>query len=229
MGAQPLEDGFQVDEAPPRSKVHFLGTFRASEAVAPSPSEIPKPLSALPLNGKVVELSGGRGSARRSTAVSLLRAAQQEGETAAWIQVAHGPLYPPDLVDAGIQLEALIVVHVPRDAGSHGLPKAAEILLRSGGFGFVVLDLTESVPKADLAWLRRLASLAREHDAQLLVLTEKTTAASSLGSLVSLRVEPRRTRVTAGRFEVAPEVLRNKQVLFHPLAPLAYRGPWGLE
>jgi len=167
-----------------------------------------------------------------TTAVGLLRQAQAEGETAAWIQPAFGPLFPPDLEQSGIDVEALVVIQVPRESSGAALPhrlcKAAEILLRSGAFGLVVLDLTEGVPAGSDAWQGRLLGLGRQHHSRLVMLTEKTTAADSLGPLVGLRIEPRRTRVEPGRFVVEHHVLKNKSGA--PLRVVAehFRGPWGL-
>src|SRR5690606_23031802 len=97
-----------------------------------------------------------------------------------------------------------------------------------GAFGLVVLDLTEGVPAGSDAWQGRLLGLGRQHHSRLVMLTEKTTAADSLGPLVGLRIEPRRTRVEPGRFVVEHHVLKNKSGA--PLRVVAehFRGPWGL-
>ena len=107
--------------------------------------------------GKLVEVSGSRACARLTTAVSVVRQAQIEGETTAWIQPAGGPLYPPDLHEHGIDLAALAVVQVPAHARQHGLLRAAELLLHSGAFGLVVLDLRHASPKPGAAWQGRLS------------------------------------------------------------------------
>jgi recombination protein RecA len=93
--------------------------------------------------GRLIEVSGLGASARHTTAAALVRQAQLEGETTAWIQPEGGSLFPPDLAESGIDLEALVVIHVPRDRGEVGLARAAELLLRSGAFGLCVLDLSE--------------------------------------------------------------------------------------
>ncbi|MFY0530854.1 hypothetical protein [Nannocystis pusilla] len=92
--------------------------------------------------GKLIEVSGGAAGARLTTAVALVRQAQLEGETTVWIQPAGGPLFPPDLADSGVDLDALIVIHIPEDRGPAGIARAAELLLRSGGYGLCVLDLS---------------------------------------------------------------------------------------
>ncbi|MFO7565437.1 MAG: hypothetical protein R6X02_22540 [Enhygromyxa sp.] len=106
-------------------------------------------LTKLVAPGRIVELCG---EAQTTTAVMLLAELQREGETAAWIQPARGDLFPPDLAAAGVDVEALIVVHTPEHAqasmaGPHGQCRAAELLLRSGGFGLVILDFGRAEPR----------------------------------------------------------------------------------
>ena len=122
--------------------------------------------------GRLLELSGDPqgplATARTSAAVRILRDAQQAGETAVWIQPQSGALYPPDLAACGIDLNALLVVHVPLPSGPnptrawpHALCKAAELLLRSGAFGIIVLDFTQGAPPSGReAWQGRLLGLA---------------------------------------------------------------------
>jgi hypothetical protein len=202
--------------------------------------------------GRLVEMSGHHDStvpgARTTAAVSVLRAAQHEGETAAWIQPRGGALYPHDLELYGIDLDALLVVHVPRtnsvaERGTeeNALPfrlcKAAELLLRSGAFGLVIVDLTERAPPSGSeAWQGRLLGLCRQHDARVLLLTEKPTTADSLGALVGLRIEPRRYRETpphnwrgGGLFTLEHAVLKNKSGASLRVAQDRVRGPWGLR
>ncbi len=180
--------------------------------------------------GRLVELSANlQGpSARTSTAVSLLRQTQGEGETTAWVQPAGGPLYPPDLHDAGVDLSALVVIHVPLPAGAAELGKATELLLRSGAFGMVVVDLGGTATEARTSWQGRLLGLARQHESRILLLTDKPSHADSLGPLVGLRVEPQRRREGDG-FDLEHHVLKNKSGA--PVTPAGDRlvGPPGLD
>lgn len=178
-----------------------------------------------------------------TTAIACLCEAQREGETAAWIQPAGGALFPPDLVDSGVDLDALLVVNVPRRAEPFGAVKAAEVLLRSGGFGLVVLDLRESSSTAarngpssprgaaltrDAAWQGRLLGVAREHDSRLLFLSDGASHAGSLGPLVSVCIEPHRRRVRRGVFAVEHRVRKDKSGVLCALAEDLRRGPHGL-
>ena len=179
-------------------------------------------------HGKLIEISGSRFAARMSTAAAVVRETQAEGDPAAWIQPLGGPLYPPDLDEAGIDLDALAVVHIPPPADDHHFAKAADLLLRSGAFGAIVIDLSSSKPRCDIAWQRRLLGLAREHQSRVLLLTHKPTHASSLGSLIGLRIEPHRARLRQDVFCIEHHVLKNKSGwLENP--PEHRRGPWGLR
>lgn len=183
--------------------------------------------------GRLVELTGGRNAACATMAVAAVLQAQAEDDTAAWVQPRHGGLFPPDLAESGVDLDALVVVHVPPGAGSFGIPKTAEILLRSGAFGLIVLDLRAARPRGD-AWLGRLLGLAREHGSRVVLITTASAAGDSrsgpsLGSLVSVRIEPRRVRASRGLFVIEHEVLKDKLGWFSRLEPERRRGPWGLR
>jgi len=223
--------------------------------------ELPLPvIDAVPLAeqlpfGRLVEIARTADGAQMTLAVACVRQAQAQGEPVAWIQRAGGSLFPPDFADSGIDLDALLIVHIPnahagsspaqRTAAEHNLARAAELLLRSGGFGLLVLDLT-AVPAADanadcappqskpvpngleLAVQSRLLGLAREHRCQVLLLSERGSRGGSLGPLISLCIEPKRTRVGRGEFAVAPHARKDKSGLLCELAVEARRGPWGL-
>jgi hypothetical protein len=219
----------------------------------PQVREHARPLAELIAPGRLVELCG---EAQTSTAVAILAHVQREGETAAWIQPVGGELYPPDLAAAGVDVEALVVIHVPETptggtakggecpkpstamAGAAGQCRAAELLLRSGGFGLLVIDFCRTEPTGGAAWQGRLLGLARQHEARVLLLRRE--ARESLGPLVGMRVASRVERVTnvddpagfhprTGQFEIRHEVLKNKSG--GPLEPAAIRirGPWGLS
>jgi recombination protein RecA len=142
------------------------------------------------LTGRLVELSAIGASATLTTAIGMVRGAQEEGEPVAWIALPRASFYPPDVADSGVDLDALVVVRV---ADATTAARAAERLLRSGAFGLVVIDLGAAA-EVPMAHQGRLVTLAQQHDAAVVFLTEKASDAASLGSLISLRVEALRTR-----------------------------------
>jgi len=188
----------------------------------------PVPLSSLPrpspreapawalgeLSGRLVELSGWQRTAHLTTAFGLVLDAQLHGDRAAWITLQSSSFFPPDVVDGGVDLDALPVVRVPdpRLAG-----RAADHLVRSGGFGLVVIDLSsardDACAQLPVPLLTRLLGLARTQDVTVLLLTKKSPESSSLNSLVSLRAEAQwsRSPEREGRYEVRIHVLKDKR------------------
>ena len=173
--------------------------------------------------GGLVELSAEGGSGVTTIAVSSVRKAQVEGHFVAWVQSTEGTFFPPDVAAAGVDLEALVVVHVP----VAGLARAAELLLRSGAFGLVVLDLREGVPRG-MTWHCRLHGVARNHQARLILLTRKSADEPSLGALIGLRLEPRCERVTPGFFRLECTILKDKMGLHALPLDVIHSGPEGL-
>lgn len=166
------------------------------------------------LTGRLTELSGVGAVASLTAATSLVLEAQSRGEPAAWISLPSASFYPPDLDDAGVDLDALVVVRAP---AAVALVRAADRLLRSGAFGLLVLDLgavrsEEAASFLGIAVQGRLVGLAQHHDAALIAITEKPGHAASLGSMVSLRAEAVRERVIGLKhFRVAVRAVKDKR------------------
>jgi hypothetical protein len=142
-------------------------------------------------------------------------------------------LFPPDLAAAGLDLEALLVVHVPPEDRA-AIPRAAELILRTGAFGAVVLDLRGGLEGArvhvprGIAWQGRLLTLAREHACRVLVLSSEAEGHGSFGPLVSLRFDVRRRRLAPGCFRVEARVLKDKSGLARDVGRTC-RAPLGLR
>ncbi|MBX3268720.1 MAG: hypothetical protein KF729_00580 [Sandaracinaceae bacterium] len=180
---------------------------------------------ALPPDG-LLELVRAPGAAATTLAVELVLESQRAGDPAAWIQREDGALFPPDLAAAGVDLEALLVARVPASHAS--LPKAAELVLRSGAFGVVVIDADGAALPRGEAWLGRLGALAREHACRCVLLT--APAEGSLGPLIPLRLAAARRRLWPGRFALSAEVHKDKSGARPERlpGPLVYAGPPGL-
>ncbi len=189
------------------------------------PQEAPAQWCFAELTGRLTELSALGPSATLTLAFRVLLDAQSQGETVAWVAARSSTFFPPDAARSGVDLRALVVV---RAAGVRGATRAADHLLRSGGFGLVVLDLGPT-PKVPVAAQSRLLALAQNHGAALLCLTEKGAQVASLGSLVSLRAETRRERVAENRFRCQVQVLKDKRRAPGWSDAEIYRGPAGLR
>jgi len=156
--------------------------------------------------GRFAEISGSNSTAALTLACGLVLDAQKRGEPVGWTTSTESSFYPPDAAQFGIDLSALVVVRVPK---ADAIARAGEKLLRSGGFGLVVLDLGRADIPTPLQ--SRLTGIAQHHHSTLICLTEKDSKAFSLGSLVSLRVHAERKRVDKNQFACGLRVLKDKR------------------
>ena len=175
------------------------------------------------LAGRFIEISSTAASAALTLTFSLIGEAQERGEPVGWVSSTEDFFYPPDAVRNGIDLTALVVVRL---TDRRSIARAGEKLLRSGGFGLIILDLGA----ADIAMplQTRLTGLAHRHHTALVCLTKKNRAAFSLGSLVSLRAHAQKKRVAQNRFACALRVLKDKQRGPTWNHEALYNGPAGL-
>ena len=156
--------------------------------------------------GRLVEISSSTASAALTLTFTLILEAQARGEPVGWVTLADSFFYPPDVARGGADLAALVVVRLTHAAS---IARAGEKLLRSGGFGVVVLDLgAADIP---MPLQTRLTGLAHRHHTALICLTEKDRGAFSLGSLVSLRAHAEKKRIEDNRFACALHVLKDKR------------------
>ena len=156
--------------------------------------------------GRFAEISGSNATAALTLTCGLVLDAQKRGEPVGWATSTESSFYPPDVAQLGIDLAALVVVRVPK---ADAIARAGEKLIRSGGFGLVVLDLGLADMPTPLQ--SRLTGIAHHHHSALVCLTEKDSKAFSLGSLVSLRVHAERKRVGKNEFACGLNVLKDKR------------------
>lgn len=190
------------------------------------------------LEGRLGELSGSGAASPLSWTMRLVRTSQSDGEPVAWVTTGGGLFFPPDLRRNGIDLEGLPVVRLEE---TREAARAADKLLRSGGFGLIVVDLRSGASPAEAssgrsssdriprALQKRLAQHADDHGAAVLFLTEKRARAPSLGALVSFRAQTERKRKGTDRFECELRTVADNR--FGPgwTSREVYRGPPGLR
>jgi len=136
--------------------------------------------------GTIGTLEGAPSSGRTALAARLLAVATRRGLGA----VVGDDLFPPALAAAGVRLERLLIVPAgePVEAA-----RAADILLRSGSFGVIVIPALPSGRATGPATWTRLASLAHRANAVLLALG--TEVSGELRYFASVRVETAIERV----------------------------------
>ena len=127
--------------------------------------------------GRITEVVGIRGAGKTALLRRVVQRVLASGAWVAWID-ARRTLAPQPWADLGSRL----VMIRPRDATRSAW--SADLLLRSGVFALVVLDGAPLLSRVNGI---RLAQLARERDAALVVVTDGTQP-SRLGGTTRLRV-----------------------------------------
>jgi len=166
----------------------------------------PSPWNLAAIAGRFIEISASASPASLTLAFGLVREAQNQREPVGWVTSAGSFFYPPDAAHGGVDLAALVVIRVLHAVI---IPTAGEKLLRSGGFGLIVLDL--GIADIPVPLQSRLTGLAQHHHTALVCLTEKESKTFSLGSLVSLRAHAERQRSSDHRFVCRLRVLKDKR------------------
>lgn len=150
--------------------------------------------------GRITELLGAAGSGSTTLVRRLVGQALAAGAWVAYVDATRtlaprdwaslGP-HDPDGGAQGVRDDRLWVVRPPEPARAAW---CADVLLRSGGFGLVVVDGAPVLPRAVAM---RLLQLARDADAAL-VLVGSGTRASDLGGALRLRLRPANAPPGAG-------------------------------
>ena len=172
------------------------------------------------LSGRLVELSSPLDAASSALTLSLglVAQAQRSREPACWVTATPDSFFPPDAVHAGVDLSSLPVIRIAQDEcavspktnrkgrqrASNSEKKksilkktlrAVEMVARSGAFALIIIDMGKMNHLPAHA-LSRLKGLVHKHGTALLFLTQKSTQAPSLDSLISLRGVARRERAS---------------------------------
>ncbi|MBP64021.1 MAG: recombinase A [Planctomycetaceae bacterium] len=177
------------------------------------------------LAGQVSEISGAASPATLTLSMDLVLDAQRQSEVVAWITTKDRFFFPPDVVECGIDLGAMVVVRAPTAADA---PRAAEMLIRSGAFGLVVLDMGKETG-IPLPMQARLVKLAQQHHTAVLYVTIKPDSAASVGSLVSLHATTQMSQTPSGSYECGIKILKDKHSAPNWAHREVYCGPAGLR
>ena len=153
------------------------------------------------LVGRLIELTGETGTANLIPVCNLMRQAQKLGEPVAWIAQAPTIFFPPDVLENGVDLDALIIVWAP---DVRAALRSTEHLLRSGAFGLIIIDFN-TAKNINQGILAKLIRIADKQETVLLCLS------NFLGSMVSLRGETRLKRIAPGLFHCEMFVVKDKK------------------
>ena len=195
------------------------------------------------ITGRFVELSGTGATATLTAAFGLVLEAQCRHEPVTWITLPSSTFFPPDAAAGGIDLDSLAIVRA-RDSytaarsamAAHSLGRLriggdrSRAEARSGGAYSTKVLMKVEGGRAEYASIptplqTRLVGLAQKNDTAVVVLTEKPAQAGSLGSLVSLRAEVRRSSMD---YRIELEVLKDKRRGPGQVHQETCRGPAGM-
>ena len=90
--------------------------------------------------GTLVEASGPRSSGKSALCMHILARATQQGEVCAVVDFAHS-FHPDSAFACGVELDKLLWVRCK--CNPEYTMKSVDLLLHAGGFGIVLLDLSE--------------------------------------------------------------------------------------
>jgi recombination protein RecA len=164
-------------------------------AVRPAPEMVPSGIAAMDAltgglpRGCLTEICGPASSGRTTVLLAALAAATRRGEFCAVVD-ASDALDPQSAAAAGIALDRLLWVRCAENSPQKCLEqllRAADLLLESGGFGLIALDLGDLPQSAArriplTTWFRYRRAV--EHTPTVLLAIERQSIAGSCSSLL---------------------------------------------
>jgi hypothetical protein len=199
--------------------------------------------------GSITEVAGAASTGKTSFALSSIAAITQSGAACAWVDVTDA-LSPESAAAAHIVMKRLLWLRMAPDRKKPVADKpwsrleqalaATDLLLQAGGFGAIVLDMSDVRPQDATRvplqhWYR--FRLAAEQARTALVLLTQSPCANSCAAL-ALRSEPAgvqpfssigETALFEGqRFTLIRERNRNEGSVFLPKRP-STRAEWNAE
>jgi recombination protein RecA len=176
----------------------LAGVTQASRlAVRPAPEMVSSGIAAMDAltgglpRGGLTEICGPASSGRTTLLLAALAAATRRGEFCAVVD-ASDALDPQSIAAAGIELDRLLWVRCGENSpqAEHRLEqllRVADLLLESGGFGLIALDLGDLTPQTArriplTTWFRFRRAV--ENTPTVLLAVERQSIAGSCSSLL---------------------------------------------
>jgi len=216
--------------------VRLAGVTPASRlAILPTPEMVPSGIAAMDIltgglpRGCLTEICGPASSGRTTVLLAALAAATRRGEFCAVVD-AGDALDPQSAAAAGVELDRLLWVrcndnshqHEPNHAERHyaehrleQLLRVTDLLLESGGFGMIALDLGDLPPQIArriplTTWFRFRRAV--EHTPTVLLAIERQSIAGSCSSLL-IKLRPAGNRVDDQRVDFPFAIPTHAQLL----------------
>ena len=164
-------------------------------AVRPAPEMVSSGIAAMDAltgglpRGCLTEICGPASSGRTTLLLAALAAATRRGECCVLVD-ASDALDPQSAAAAGVELDRLLWVRCGENSPEKSLEqllRATDLLLESGGFGLIALDLGDLPPPAArriplTTWFRFRRAV--EHTPTVLLAVERQSIAGSCSSLL---------------------------------------------
>jgi hypothetical protein len=201
------DDSNPADKPRPKTLGDIVGRSLTGRAILPvSASSLvefrvqakwePLQVPALPVlpggipRGGILELIGRRSSGRTAVSLHILAQATQRGEICAVID-ANDNFHPASAVQAGVCLDRIVWVRCGGNA-EHAM-RSADLLLHAGGFGVVMLDVTEVAMRIlnhiPLSYWFRFQRAVENTATILLVNTRTSQARSCAANAITLELK----------------------------------------
>jgi len=174
---------------------------QASEVFASGMAEVDAMLGGGIPRGTITEVSGPFSTGKTSFALCTLASITQLGNACAWVDVSDA-LSPETAAASGVELRRLLWLRMSAERRTkltdkpwsrlEQALKATDLILQTGGFAAVVLDMSDVLPQHTQriplgTWYR--FRLAAEHARTALIFLTQSPCASSCATL-SLRCDP---------------------------------------
>jgi hypothetical protein len=204
---EPFQEQLFTEPRPPQRAAAFKDARLASVtpasrlAVRPAPEMVTSGIAEMDAltgglpRGCLTEICGPASSGRSTLMLSALAAATQRGECCAVVD-ASDALDPQSVAAAGMELDRLLWVRcgensVQAESRLEQLLRVTDLLLESGGFGLIALDLGDLSPQSArriplATWFRFRRAV--EHTPTVLLAMERQSIAGSCSSLL-IRLE----------------------------------------
>jgi hypothetical protein len=188
---------------------------RAFESVPTGIAPLDARIGGLP-RGAITEIFGPRSSGRTSAMVSILTEATASGEVCALVD-GNDAFDPKSAAEAGLELQRLLWVRCRK---LDQVLKSTDLLLHGGGFGRVVMDLTDlplsnvrSIPLA--SWFRFQRTIEKTPTV-LLVMSPESVVKSAAALVLRMEMRGAEWSTILNGMNSNIEILRSRRGKFTP-------------